>query len=401
MEKLRQKFYEKYALTQTDTVRDFINTIDWKNRFIGIKGSRGVGKTTIVLQYIKQHYQPNNEVLYVSLDDLYFSENKLYNLADIFYKKGGKLLAIDEVHRYPNWANELKNIYDDFPLLKVIFTGSSLLHLQQAKADLSRRTVMYQLSGLSFREFLYFETKQSFPVISLEDILSNHVALSIRLMTPIAIGVKPLSYFDDYLKYGYYPFYNENKNSFHQKLSETILTILEVDIPQFASIQTSNIIYLKKLLQIISSSVPFKPNMNALSERTGISLNTMKAYLKLLSDAQVLNLLYVQNKGINSLNKPEKIYLNNTNLMYNQGNENVNIGNLRETFFLNQLSNNYLINSSNEADFLVANKFTFEIGGKNKSKKQIKNTANAYVVKDDIEIGSNNIIPLWLFGFLY
>lgn len=397
MEKLRQKFYEKYALTQTDTVRDFVNTIDWKNRFVGIKGSRGVGKTTIVLQYIKQHYQPNNEVLYVSLDDLYFSENKLYNLVDIFYKKGGKLLAVDEVHRYPNWANELKNIYDDFPSLKVIFTGSSLLNLQNAKADLSRRTVMYQLPGLSFREFLYFETKQSFAVIGLEDILTNHVALAIQLITKF----KPLSYFDDYLKYGYYPFYNENKNSFHQKLSETILTILEVDIPQFASIQTSNIIYLKKLLQIISVSVPFKPNMNALSERTGISLNTMKAYLKLLTDAQVLNLLYVQNKGINSLNKPEKIYLNNTNLMFNQGDENVNIGNLRETFFLNQLSNNYVVNSSNEADFLVANKFTFEIGGKTKSKKQIKNLSNAYVVRDNIEIGSNNIIPLWLFGFLY
>ncbi len=255
MEKLRQKFYEKYALTQTETVRDFINTIDWENRFVGIKGSRGVGKTTIMLQYIKQHYQPNNDVLYVVLVDLFFLENNLYNLADIFYKKGGKLLAVDEVHRYPNWANELKNIYDDFPSLKVIFTGSSLLHLQHAKADLSRRTVMYQLSGLSFREFLYFETKQSFPILSLEDILTNHVALAIQLIN----GFKPLSYFDDYLKYGYYPFYNENKNSFHLKLSETILTILEVDIPQFASIQTTNIIYLKKLLQIISGSVQLNP----------------------------------------------------------------------------------------------------------------------------------------------
>jgi len=415
MEKLRQKFYEKYASTQIDTIRDVINTIDWENRFIGIKGSRGVGKTTLVLQYIKQHYSPNNDVLYLSLDDLYFSENKLYHLAAIFYKKGGKLLAIDEVHRYPNWASELKNMYDDFPLLKVIFTGSSLLHLQQAKADLSRRTVMYHLAGLSFREFLYFETKQVFPILSLEEVVSNHVALAIQITTPIApekppksrgrqgqvIGVKPLSYFDAYLKYGYYPFYNENKNSFHQKLSETILTILEVDIPQFASIQTSNIIYLKKLLQIISVSVPFKPNMNMLSERTGISLNTMKLYLKLLSDAQVLQLLYVPNKGINSLNKPEKIYLNNANLLFNQGNENVNVGNLRETFFMNQLSNNYTIQASKEADFLVANKFTFEIGGKNKSKKQIKNTANAFVVKDDIEVGSDNIIPLWLFGFLY
>jgi len=360
MEKLTQKFYEKYAYVQTKLIRDFILKIDWSNRFIGIKGSRGVGKTTLILQYIRQNFNADNSVLYVSLDDLYFTEYKLYNLADMFYKKGGKLLAIDEVHRYENWAVELKNMYDDMPDLKIIFTGSSLLHLQQAKADLSRRAVIYEMPGLSFREYLLFETKQFFPILSLHDVLENHIEHAISIIQEL----KPLAHFESYLNHGYYPFYKENSSSFHQKLSEIVLTVLEVDIPQFASIQTSNIIYLKKLLKIVSASVPFKPNMNALSVRTGISLNTMKNYIQLLNDAQLLQLLYVPEKGINSLNKPEKIYLNNTNLMYNQADENANTGNIRETFLYNQLSVSYKINASKESDFLVSDTYTIEVGGK-------------------------------------
>ncbi|MCF6307808.1 MAG: AAA family ATPase [Flavobacteriaceae bacterium] len=396
MEALRQKFYIKYAITQLDLVRNYCKSIDWSNRLIGIKGSRGVGKTTVLLQYIKQNYKANKEVLYVSLDDLYFTENKLYDLADIFYKKGGVFLAIDEVHRYKNWAIEIKNIYDDMPNLKVVFTGSSLLHIQDAKADLSRRAVIYNFSGLSFREFIEFETHKKLPIYTLDDLMRNHIEIAVDLQKH-----NPLHFFDDYLNYGYYPFYKENKQVFHQKLSEVIVTILEVDITQFAAIKTSNIIYLKKLLQIISRSVPFKPNMNSLSQRTGITVNTMKQYIKLLNDAELLQLLYVPNKGINSLNKPEKIYLNNTNLMYNLVGSGVNIGNSRETFFFNQISKKHTVRASKTADFLVSEKFTFEIGGKHKTRKQIINTENAYVVKDTIEIGSEGIIPLWLFGFLY
>ena len=397
MEALRQKFYEKYALTQTKTARNFINTIDWSNRFIGIKGSRGVGKTTLLLQYIKQNFKPDNTVLYISLDNFYFTENSLYELADVFYKKGGKLLAIDEVHRYPEWAIELKNIYDDMPDLKVVFTGSSLLHLHKAKADLSRRVVMYEMQGLSFREFLSFENNTDFPIYSFDDIIQNHIEIAMDIMK----NIKPLAYFDNYLNYGYYPFFLENKNSFHQKLNETLLTVLEVDIPQFEFIQTSNIIYLKKLLKIISRSVPFKPNMNALSERTGISLNTLKTYLKYLNDANLLSMLYHPNKGINSLNKPEKIYLENTNLIYNLADNVPNIGNIRETFFFNQIEKIHNTKATKYADFLIDDTFTFEIGGKSKQQKQIKDIENSYVVKDNIEIGSDNIIPLWLFGFLY
>ncbi|MBL4653377.1 MAG: AAA family ATPase [Flavobacteriales bacterium] len=396
MNKLEELFYQKYANANTKIVRDFTHQIDWSNRLIGIKGSRGIGKTTLIIQYIKKHFKPTKEVLYVSLDDIYFSKNSFYELADSFYKKGGKFLAVDEVHRYPNWAIELKNIYDNMPLLKIVFTGSSLLHLQHSKADLSRRAVMYNMPGLSFREFLLFETKTEFKRYTLDEIIGNHTQIAVDVVTKL----KPLAYFNDYLNYGYYPFYLENKQSFHLKLSEIILTILEVDITQFASIQVSNIVYLKKLLVVISNSVPFKPNMNSLSERTGISLNTMKAYLKLLHDAELLQLLYVKEKGINSLNKPEKIYLANTNLIYNQGNSSSNIGNIRETFFFNQVRVKNSVTASKQADFMINDKYTIEIGGKNKTNKQIKNLNEAFIVKDDIEIGSNNTIPLWLFGFL-
>jgi len=397
MEQIKQKFYEKYARVQTQTVRNFIRTIDWNDRLIGIKGSRGVGKTTLLLQYLKQNYKADNSTLYVSLDDFYFAENRLYTLADLFYKKGGKLLAIDEVHRYVDWATELKTIYDDMPDLKIIFTGSSLLHLQRAKADLSRRAVMYEMYGLSFREFLMFETKTDLPIYTLNEIIENHVDIAIELVQKI----KPLVFFENYLNYGYYPFYLENKKTFHQRLSEIILTILEVDIPQFEQIQTSHLVYLKKLLKIVSNSVPFKPNMSALSERTGISLNTMKNYFSYLNNARLLMLLYVKNEGINRLNKPEKLYLENSNLMFNLLDQTPNIGNIRETFFLNQIEKLYSVNASKQADFVVNNKYTFEIGGKNKTQRQIQNIENSYIVKDNIEIGSDNIIPLWLFGFLY
>ena len=396
MEKLRQKFFKKYAYFQLNSVRSIMDKIDWNNRLIGIRGSRGVGKTTLILQYIKQNYKPDNKVLYVSLDDLFFAENQFYDLAEEFYKKGGELLAVDEVHSYSNWSAEIKNVYDDMPNLKVIFTGSSLLQLRNAKADLSRRAVIYQMPGLSFREFIRFETNKEFPILSLEELLNNHSEIAISHLA----AYKPLAYFSHYLDYGYYPFYLENKESFHQKLSEIILTVLEVDIPKSANIPISNITYLKKLLAIISRSVPYKPNLNSLSQRTGISLNTLKVYIKLLWDAEIINLLGVEDKGTNSISKPEKIYLNNSNLMYNLADSQSDIGNIRETFFYNQISRYYKVDVSKNSDFQV-NKYTFEIGEKSKTKKQIAGIPNSFVIKDNIEIGSGNIIPLWMFGLLY
>lgn len=396
MQRLYGQFYEKYAQVQTRQVRDFMHIIDWENRFIGIKGSRGVGKTTLLLQYIRLNFEPDRKVLYISLDHLYFLENTLYDLVRDFYQKGGEFIAIDEVHKYPNWAIEIKNIYDDMPRLRLVFTGSSLLHIQQAKADLSRRVVVYAMPGLSFREFIQFETQIQLDSHTLKEIVDNPVGVSMS----ITQKVRPLHYFEDYLNYGYYPFYLENKKSFHQKLSEVILTVLEVDIPQYASISVSNSVLLKKLLSVISNSVPFKPNMNALSERTGISLNTMKNYLKLLNDAQLLQLLFVEDKGINSLGKPEKIFLNNSNLMYNLGID-ADKGNVRETFFLNQVQYQYAVFASKTVDFKVEGRYEFELGGRGKKRHQIKELPSAFLVKDDVEIGNEFHIPLWLFGFLY
>ena len=396
MEILIQRFYEKYNQTSVRLVRDFIQSIDWSDRMIGIRGSRGVGKTTLLLQYIRQRFKPDHRVLYASLDHLYFSDHLIYDLADEFQKKGGELLALDEVHRYPGWAMELKNIYDDFPQLKVIFTGSSLLQLSKAKADLSRRAVMYDMPGLSFREFLRFEKIISMPAVSIDDIFKNHIELAMETTK----SIKLLQYFTNYLRHGYYPFYLENLKSFHQKLQETIQVALEIDIPQFESIQTSHIILMKKLLQVIASSVPFKPNMHAISQRTGISLNTLKRYLKYLSDAGLITLLLPPGKGINNLNKPDKIYLQNTNLMYSLAPENTEMGNIRETFFISQMHHQQ-IHSSPDTDFFINRKYQAEIGGKNKQQRQIKGLTDGYLIKDNIVIGSDHVIPLWLFGFLY
>jgi uncharacterized protein len=397
MELLIQRFYEKYAQVDTKIIREFMHQVDWSNRFVGIKGGRGVGKTTLLLQYIRQNYELGNKVLYASLDHFYFSDNRLYDLANDFYKKGGELLVLDEVHRYPTWSTELKNIYDDFPGLKVIFTGSSLLHLQKATADLSRRAVMYSMPGLSLREFISIETGENLQVIKLEDLLRDHVGIAAGIIPKL----KPLVYFDAYLNYGYYPFYLENKSAFHQKLNEIIQVVLDVDIPQYENLPSANIKILKKLLQVLAGSSPFKPNMQSISQRTGISVNTLKSYLAYLNNAQMISLLNTPEYGLSRLSKPEKIYLHNTNMMFSLAGDQWNKGNVRETYFLNQVSEKYPVYSSKETDFLVYEKYSFELGGKSKSKKQIKNLENAFVVKDGIEIGYGNIIPLWLFGFLY
>ena len=397
MQVLTRRFDEKYARTQIKSIRSFANTIDWNNQLIGIKGSRGVGKTTMVLQHIKKNYKSSKEVLYTSLDHLYFLENKLYNLAEDFHKKGGVLLVLDEVHRYPNWSIELKNIYDDFPGLKVIFTGSSILQISKSKADLSRRAVVYNMQGLSFREYLQFETGLELSSVSLNELIENHREIA----RDIIVKIQPLAYFHKYLEHGYFPFYLENRNMFHQKLGESLSVVLDVDIPQYEQVQISNIILLKKLLQIIAESVPFKPNYQSISKRSGISINSIKKYMSYLNDAELILLLHSSVHGLTKIGKPEKIYLNNSNFIYSLVGDNADIGNIRETFFLNQVSRVAEVNASPVSDFLVNNKQTFEIGGKSKKRKQITDIPNSYIAKDDIETGYENVIPLWLFGFLY
>jgi uncharacterized protein len=397
MDVIFQRFTEKYARTQVRSTRLFEQEIDWDNQLIGLKGGRGVGKTTLLLQHIKKNYSLNNSVLYTSLDHLYFLDNKLYNFATDFHQKGGKLLVLDEVHRYPNWSVELKNIYDDFPDLNVIFTGSSLLEINRGKADLSRRAVMYNMYGLSLREFINFETGEKFEPIGLEQLLINHRQIAAEIIGKI----RPLVYFSSYLQHGYYPFYLENKNTYHAKLEQAVHLVLDVDIPQYEQVQISNISAMKRLLQIIASSVPFKPNYTAICQRSGISINTLKSYITYLSDAELILLLHPNTNGLGNLGKPEKIYLQNPSLIYNMVGSNAEIGNIRETFFFNQISRKAQVNASPYADFLVSNKYTFEIGGKNKKKKQIPIVPNSFIVMDDIESGYENVIPLWMFGFLY
>lgn len=391
------RFGEKYARTKIESLRGFDNKIDWDNQMIGIKGSRGVGKTTLILQHIKKNFKADESVLYASLDHFYFLENSLYNTAEAFHKKGGKLLALDEVHRYPNWSVELKNIYDDFPDLKVIFTGSSLLQISKGKSDLSRRALMYNMPGLSFREFLNFETNLNFEAVEFEELLQNHRQIAIEIIDKI----KPLAFFGAYLQNGYYPFYLENRRAFHQKLGEVLQMVLDVDIPQYEQIQIANIPAIKRLLQIISGSVPFKPNYNTISQRSGISINTVKSYMGYLAEAELILLLRSTAKSMGNMGKPEKIFLHNPNLMYTMVGNNVDIGNIRETFFYNQVSQVAQVHASPQSDFLVNQKHTFEIGGRSKNHKQIENLDNAYLAKDDIEIGYENTIPLWMFGFLY
>jgi len=377
-------------------IRTQIEWLDQPERLICIKGSRGAGKTTLLLQFAKTRLH-DMQYVYVSLDNLFFTENKLFDFADDFSKNGGKYLLIDEVHHYPNWSVELKNIYDSLPDLKIIYTGSSLLHLTGGRADLSRRSVVHTLPGLSLREFIGFADNIKFPVFELEDILRNHVKISKSVLTKI----KPIKKYSEYIEMGYFPFFLEGKENYRSKVSEVINQVLESDLPYAAKINYNNIHKLKQLLYVISESAPFKPNIEKLSERIGISKNTLKDYLHYMNDALLINLLHKESKGISRLTKPEKIYLHHPNLMMAITGSSVNTGNLRETFFFNQVSYNHQVNYTDNGDFLIDNRYVFEIGGKNKTGKQITNITNSFLGLDNIEIGNRNEIPLWLIGFLY
>lgn len=396
MEKLRNDSINIINLIDTSFVREFARSIDWNNRFIGIKGARGVGKTTLLLQYIKQNL-PISQTLYVSLDNIYFSSNLLVDLADEFVKTGGNYLVLDEVHRYSNWSIEIKNIYDTYKDLKVIFTGSSILQIDHKKADLSRRAVFYEMPGFSFREYVNIKTGNSFGAISFEAILSGHLELSSNIVQQI----KPIALYHDYIRIGYYPFFLENEASYYKKIEEIINVVMEIDIPQSFEISLQSIEKMKKLLYIISSSAPFKPNIVKLSEKIGATRNTIKTYLHYLERAKIIQLLQSDTKGISILQKPEKIYLHHPNLMFAFASEKSNIGTLRETFFYNQVATSENLTSSKNADFIVNETYTFEIGGKNKDKSQIAGIENAFIASDNIEHGFANKIPLWLFGFLY
>ena len=385
------------ANTSVKFKRYLFDIIKWENRLIGIKGARGTGKTTLLLQWLKEQNLPGEKSVYLSLDDLYFTSNSLKTTAEQFYKNGGKILVLDEVHKYKNWSLEIKNVFDFFPDIKIVFTGSSIIDISRQEGDLSRRAVMYELTGLSYREYLSMTGVINLPIISLKDLISGNHTINNATIS----NFRPLEHFDKYLKYGFYPFGLEDITTLHHRINQLIRTIVEVDMAELKDFDIRNAKKLLQLIYIIAQQVPFKPNLTNLATKTGIHRNSLNNYLHYLEQAKVISLLYPYGISTSVLQKPEKLYLNNTTLQYILAELNPEIGTIRETFFHSQVNVLHKIQMPAKADFIVDGKYTFEVGGKNKGTKQIRDMGNAWIVKDNIEFPVMNNIPLWMFGMLY
>ena len=389
MEQLIELFRRLLLLTDTSYIRYLYDKIDWSARMIGIVGPRGVGKTTMLLQRIKLNHSLD-DTLFINADDLYFAEHRLFDLASDFYKNGGRHLFIDEVHKYSEWSKELKMIYDYYPDFQIIFTGSSILDIYKGNADLSRRALSYYLPGLSFREYLNLSYGMQLPAYSLEDILSHKIEFPETRL--------PLPLFKEYMMKGYYPFFRDP--GYEQRLRNVIGLTVENDIPIYASMNIASTKKIRQLLYIISQSVPFKPNFTKIGQMIDVHRNQVTDFLYYLERAGIIAQLRGETGGIRLLGKVEKVYLDNTNLIYALAENKSDIGNIRETFFLSQMKVYNDVFSSEKSDFRFEN-FTFEVGGQGKQQKQIEGIENAYIVKDNIEYGYKNIIPLWHFGFNY
>ncbi|MBS4013953.1 MAG: AAA family ATPase [Bacteroidetes bacterium] len=385
--------------------RSIHENINWNQRLIEINGSRGIGKTTLMLQRANELSEKDKQsVIYVALDDSYFFNNSITETAENFFKYGGKYMFIDEVHKYPakykghDWSAELKNIYDLNPELNIVYTGSSIIELHKGNGDLSRRKSSYTLNGLSFREYLEMNNLLKHPILSLNDILDNHLPIC----NEIATKTKILPHFQNYLLNGFYPFYNEAPENYFQRIKNVINAILEVDIPSVTDITFETTGKIKKLLSVLASTVPYVPNLTNLSANLNITdLRTLYKYLGFLEKAELISFLNSESKGNKIFQKPEKIFLNNTNIIYALTGLSSDKGTLRETFFCNQLKHSHELSYPKSGDFLVDKKYVFEIGGKNKTKKQIREIEKSFIAIDNAETGFANKIPLWLFGFLY
>jgi predicted AAA+ superfamily ATPase len=380
---------ELLKYTPTDFSRYMLQRIDWNSRLVGIIGPRGIGKSTMILQHIIRN-QEDGHHLYVSADNIYFLNHRLATFADEFVKDGGTHLYIDEIHKYKNWSTELKQIYDVHPTLHVVFTGSSVIDIRDGEADLSRRALIYSMQGLSFREYLELFHKITSPTFSLAEIISNKAVLP---------DVEhPLPLFRDYLKCGYYPFSGEG--GFEMRLQQVVSQTIESDIPQYADMKASTARKLKQMVAIISRLAPYKPSAENLATEIGVSKNNVPDYLSYLERAEMIGQLRDETGGMRGLGKVEKVYIDNPNLMFALTGGNPDIGNIRETFFYNQMRVENDVMASHDSDFVIG-KYTFEIGGKKKGRKQIADIPNGIVVRDDIEYGAEKIIPLWQFGLNY
>ena len=393
---LYDSYHRKIAKVDLRFKRYLYSQINWKARIISIKGARGVGKTTMLLQHILENYEDIDQTLYASLDNLWFATHSLMELVDWADRHGISRLYLDEVHRYELWSQSLKNIYDDYPDMSIVYTSSSLLVLDNATVDMSRRQTPYTLYGLSFREYLELEGIFKTEAISLDDVLMHHVKKAMNIVGRIKVA--PL--FEAYLAHGYYPFYRESLEDFPSRLRETVTVVIDSDLPAVENVTYETLQKTKKLLMIISEHVPFEPTMSELWRQLSTDNESGLKMLYALDKAQVLALLTAKTNNYKSLSKPDKIFLSNPNLMHVLCPK-VDKGNERETFFISQLRVLHDVRYPKQGDFLIDKKFLFEVGGKNKTFEQIADVPNSYLAVDDTEVGSGCRIPLWMFGFLY
>lgn len=399
MEQLKRRHLNRLRTVNLDYVRGMMDTINWKNRLILIKGQRGVGKTTLMLQRILQEFGATDttNVLYVSLDNVYFATNSLLDFIERFHQMGGTTLYIDEVHKYEGWSREIKNAYDEFTDLRMILSGSSLVNIMQGEADLSRRCISYEMQGLSFREYLEMFHHQHFDKVTLGDIIEHGNDICHEVNTRI----RPLALFNQYLHQGYYPYLIEGSESYYTRIENVINMTLESELPQLRRLDIGNIRKLKALLVALSSGLPFILDSTKLSNVAGIARTTLLQYLQYLQESRLINLLYYDNSSIKRMQKPDKIYIENTNLLHVLS-PSVNSGTEREVFFVNQLSQSHQVEySKTAADFTIDKTYTIEVGGHSKGKKQLAGTDNGFVAADNEEYVMGNKIPLWLFGLIY
>jgi predicted AAA+ superfamily ATPase len=396
LEPLYTTFYRKLAHVSLDYKRYLYEKINWDARMIGVKGARGVGKTTLLLQRIRLAFADTDTALYASLDDLWFKTNTLQELVECAYTHGVTQLFLDEIHHCPDWSLNLKNICDNYPDLKIVYTGSSMLEIDNSKADLSRRQTLYELAGLSFREYLAFEGIMNYPPVTLETLVQQHLGMAMD----ITQNIKILPLFEKYLQHGYYPFYKEAGEDFFLRLKEVASLVIDTDLPAVEDVEYATVQKAKKMLMLLAARVPFTPNISQLCKELGTTRDLGLKLLYALDRAALLGLLTSEIKSYKQLSKPDKIYLNNTNLMYALTGK-VESGNLRETFFYNQSTAVAPTVMPAQGDFLVDGKYLFEVGGKNKTFEQIKDLPDSFLAVDDVEYGHKNRIPLWLFGWLY
>ncbi len=393
---LSEAMQRRLAKTSLAFHRSLFDKIEWDDRLLCIKGPRGVGKTTMMMQRMKEKFGKTSKAFYVSLDNLFFARHSLREVADWHYKNGGTHLFVDEVHHVKNWQTEVKNIYDDYPDLSIAYSGSSMLRIDRAQGDLSRRQMVYRLDGLSFREYLAFEGVAQFPKLSLEELLADHVSIA----TEIVRKAKILPLFKAYLRCGYYPFYREVRNGYEFRIREIVDEVLEKDYPAIEEVSVATIRKARKMLMVLAASCPQTPNMSRLYQELETDRNQGLKMLSALEDAGLLKLLSTESKKVKAMSRPDKIYCDNTNLMHALHPAS-DIGTERETFFLNQLSAVHDVSYPSQGDFKVDGRWLFEVGGAGKGFSQIADIPDSYAVNDDVEIGFGNKIPLWLFGFLY